>query len=116
MNGFYLEPAARCAADRHAFAAGVLLVTCIDALARMRFNNPKVGDRIKRFAREELRSFSASGLATRFYEDFRNGLVHEARIKNGGQFSLDIGSTVERVSGRMRPDSCGNCFDGVDAC
>jgi hypothetical protein len=62
---------------------------------------PKVGDWIKRFAREELQSFSTGGLATRFYEDFRNGLVHEARIKNGGQFSLDIGSTVERPGGML---------------
>ena len=44
-------------------------------------------------------SFSKGGLATRFYEDFRNGLVHEARIKNGGQFSLEIGSTVEQLRG-----------------
>src|SRR5947209_7718539 len=99
MNGFYVEPAEGCAAHGHAFAAGVLLVSCIDALARARFNNPNVGDRIKRFAREELQSFSKGGLATRFYEDFRNGLVHEARIKNGGQFSLEIGSTVEQLRG-----------------
>src|SRR4051812_11163377 len=52
--GFYVEPAEGCAASRQAFASGVLLVSCIDALARVRFSERSVGDRIKRFAREEL--------------------------------------------------------------
>jgi hypothetical protein len=101
MIGLYVEPAEACAARGQAFAAGVLLVSCIDALARVRFNDPKVGDRIKRFARTELKSFPSDALAARFYEDFRNGLVHEARIKDGGQFSLEIGNTVEDLGGLM---------------
>jgi hypothetical protein len=81
MMGLYVEPAEACAGRGQAFASGVLLVSCIDALARARFSDPKVGDRIKRFAREELKSFPREALAVRFYHDFRNGLVHEARIK-----------------------------------
>ena len=99
--GLYVEPAEACAARGQAFAAGVLLVSCVDARARVRFSDPRVGDRIKRFARTELKSFPNDGLAARFYEDFRNGLVHEARIKEGGQFSLEIGSTVEDLGGLM---------------
>jgi hypothetical protein len=101
MMGLYVEPAEACAGNGQAFASGVLLVSCIDALARVRFSEPKVGDRIKRFAREELTSFASEARATRFYDDFRNGLVHEARIKEGGQFSLEIGSTVEELGGLM---------------
>jgi hypothetical protein len=99
--GFYVEPAEHCAGHGQAFAAGVLLVSAIDALARLRFNDPKVGERIKRFASQELASFDTPELATRFYEEFRNGLVHEARIKEGGQFSLEIGGTVEDHGGLL---------------
>jgi hypothetical protein len=101
MIGLYVEPAEACAARGQAFAAGVMLVSCVDALARVRFTDAKVGDRIKRFARTELKSFHSDALAAPFYENFRNGLVHEARIKEGGQFSLEIGSTVEELGGLM---------------
>lgn len=37
-----------------------------------------------------------------FSEHFRNGLVHEARIKNGGEFSLDTESTVESYGESLR--------------
>jgi hypothetical protein len=98
MAGFYLEPAEQCAQGDHAFAAGVLLVTCIDALARLRYGG-RVGARFKRFAREDLQSFPDDDLAERFYCEFRNGLVHEGRLKKGACFSLDAGATVEELGG-----------------
>lgn len=98
MAGFYVEPAEQCAQGGHAFAAGVLLVSCIDALARLRFGG-EVGKRFQKFACEALRSFSDDALAKRFYEEFRNGLVHEGRLKNGAQFSLQTRATVEPVDG-----------------
>ena len=97
--GFYVYPAEECADRGQAFASGVLLVSCIDALARVRYDGYS-GERFRRFASEELRSFSPP-LADRLYEDFRNGLVHEALVKNGGQFSLDIESTVEERDGGL---------------
>ncbi len=100
IKGLHIVPAEECAERQHAFAAGVLLVSCVDALARLRFGNG-VGDRFKRFAREQLKSFASGDLAERFYQEFRNGLVHEARLKEGGQFSLDIGSTVEELKGLL---------------
>lgn len=92
--GFYLEPADRCASEGFPFAAGVILVSCIDALARFRFGGA-VGTRFKAFLANELASFSHGDLSTRFYDEFRNGLVHEARIKEGGQFTLDATQTVQ---------------------
>jgi hypothetical protein len=53
----------------------------------------------QKFAREDLRSFSDDARAKRFYEEFRNGLVHEGRLKNGAQFSLETSATVEPVNG-----------------
>lgn len=97
--GFYINPAEECAAHGHAFASGVLLLNCIDALALVLYGGP-TGERFRRFAHEELPSFSLP-LADRLYTDFRNGLVHEARIKNGGQFSLDVESTAKEEDGLM---------------
>ena len=88
IAGFYLEPAAICAQNGHAFAAGLLLVSCIDALARLKYRNNDVGKRFKRFLKE-LKSFKDSNIAQRFYDEIRNGLVHEARLKDGAQFTLD---------------------------
>lgn len=95
LNGFYIEPAEKCAQCGYTFAAGLLLVSCIDALAYMRFGGG-VRERFERFACEQLQSFSSSDLAKHFYDDFRNGLVHESRVKNCGQFSLDVRATAIR--------------------
>lgn len=109
MAGFYIEPAEQCASRGYAFAAGVLLVSCIDALARIRFGDG-VGKRFGKFALDELKSFSAPGVAERFYDEFRNGLVHEGRLKNGAQFSLEIGTTIEQLDGILvvNPKYLGN--------
>jgi len=100
MMGFYIEPAEKCVRCGYAFAAGVLLVSCIDALARLRFGDG-VGRRFRRFVCQELRSFFDDSLTQRFYDEFRNGLVHEARIKNGGQFSLETNTTVTELGGLL---------------
>jgi hypothetical protein len=88
----YLEPANLCSSHGQAFAAGVLLVAATDAFAKI-----AIGGKSKRRAAEVLKtlpSFAEDGLAERFVDEFRNGLVHEARIKKGGQFCLDVGPTV----------------------
>ncbi len=92
IRGFYLDPAYQLAQLQHVFASGVLLVSCIDALAKLRYGKRyrnKVGQRFKKWIKEELVSFKDTEFAHRFYDDFRNGLVHETRIKNGGEFSLE---------------------------
>ena len=100
MLGLYIEPAEGCAERGEAFAAGVLLVSCVDAFARLRFGG-SVGQRFRRFVRGELESFSELRLAQRLYDEFRNGLVHEGRLKNGAQFSLEIESTVFELDGLL---------------
>jgi hypothetical protein len=99
LNGYYIEPAGECCRNGHAFAAGALLVSCIDAIGRLKYGGGVgVGDRFRRAA-GELSSFAAPDLAARFYDEFRNGLVHEARLKRGGQFSLERDRTVEVLGG-----------------
>ena len=74
IRGFYLEPAERCAEAGFAFAAGVLLMTCIDALARFRYGND--GNRFRFFAKEALTSFCDEEHARQFHRAFRHGLIH----------------------------------------
>ena len=93
IGGFYLSPARILIDAREAFGAGLILVTCIDALARLKIGGA-VGTRFRQFVQNELRSFATRGLSQRFYDDFRNGLVHEARVKLGGQFSLQTPRTL----------------------
>jgi hypothetical protein len=93
IQGFYLNPSYSLVLAKHAFASGVLLVSCIDALAKLRYGNG-VGERFKKWTREELDSFKDSEFARLFYDDFRNGLVHETRIKNGGEFSFEQKNTA----------------------
>jgi len=97
LQGFYLRPAYDCAEIGHAFAAGALVLACADALARFQTGDEPVGRRLRAFARTSLPSFAAADLADRLYEDFRNGLIHEGRIKSGAQFSLEIAETVLTV-------------------
>jgi hypothetical protein len=96
IEGFYLRPAEILIAHRAAFGAGLLLVCAVDALGKFRNPGLSTGKRFKNFARNELPSFSAPGAADDFYEAFRNGIVHEARVKRGSQFTLDTDATVVR--------------------
>jgi hypothetical protein len=96
VERLYLNPAQRCAAGRDAFAAGLLLLAAIDAMATLAYGvREQVGLRFRRFAEEWLPSFRAPTTANRLYEDFRNGLVHQALIKNRGQFSLEIPDALQ---------------------
>lgn len=101
MIGFYLNPAHACAQSGHAFAAGALVLLCVDALARLQTGERVVGRRFKTFARHYLASFASESRADCLYDHFRNGLVHEGRIKSGSQFSLDTTETITNINGIM---------------
>jgi len=95
IRGYYLNPAIVSAKSGHAFASGVILVSCIDALAYFYTGIGDVGERFRSWCIEFLPSFSSEKYASYFYRDFRNGLIHNARIKNGGEFTLDINCTMK---------------------
>ncbi len=106
IEGYYLEPAECCINARHAFASGLLLVSCIDALARLkyrRFDRNDAGGRFKEFLKELSTDFRTEAIRKNFYDDIRNGLVHEARLKNGAQFSLeeDANTTARMKAGLL---------------
>lgn len=101
INFFFLEPAGLLLKKDFSFAAGVLLVSCIDFLAKICYPNEGVGIRIQKWCPKHLPSIS-SDISELFSDHFRNGLVHEARIKCGGEFSLETQSTVERFGRSLR--------------
>jgi hypothetical protein len=90
IRGFYLDPALALANSGRAFASGLLLVVTIDAIARLDSDKKRVGERIRDWCKRRIPSFSSARMRDRFTEDFRNGLVHEARVKNGSEFDLQI--------------------------
>jgi hypothetical protein len=101
IEGYYLSPAVELASHRDAFPAGVLLVSAVDALARY---DPRCTDPVTRYTdwlAREMPSFGDPLHARRFYNDFRCGLVHEARIKNGCEFSTAIRKTLHLEDGVM---------------
>ena len=85
LLGFYLDPASRLIAAGDAFAAGLLCCTAIDFLALCSGSK-----RPEEWLQKNIPVFSENGAtAVHFWNWFRNGLVHEARVKSFGQFSLD---------------------------
>jgi len=101
VEGFYLNPARVLNEHKYAFGSGILCVTTIDFLARITNNSERVGQRIKRWLTENMPKYFDETLAQRFHEEFRNGLVHEGRIKNCGQFSYDFDELVHQENGIM---------------
>ncbi|MGC4102332.1 hypothetical protein [Ferruginibacter sp.] len=88
---YYLDAANQLNHLGYAFASGVILMSAIDAIA-----NYSIGGKnhIKDFIRQSpsLDNFSEDqkkALVKAFDDYFRNGLVHEGRVKNGGQFSYE---------------------------
>lgn len=106
IKGFYLEPARLCIKGSHPFAAGILIVSTIDFLAGLQHSAKALegrrtaGSDFRAFVRTELASFG-TGLDQRFFDEFRNGLIHEARIKNAGEFSFDWDQTVRLAGARL---------------
>jgi hypothetical protein len=99
FEGYYLEPAALLVDRQHAFGAGLLLVSCIDAMSNFAHGPNREERGVRRdflaFARTRLPSFKSETAAKRLYEDYRNGLVHEARLKAGCFFAVGVGRTLD---------------------
>ncbi len=80
-----------------AFGCGVICSTAIDFLAGIEFfPSQDIGDRNKKWLNRWVSPFQDTdpqnprqSISARFYYEFRNGLIHEGRIKHAGQFSFD---------------------------
>ena len=89
INGYYLEPAWQLARARKDFASGLLTVCAADALGGFITGANAHRERMIGFF-QSIDGLSTPELAGIFVDDFRNGLVHSARVKSGGEFSSDI--------------------------
>lgn len=118
IRGFYLEPAAVLISAKHAFAAGLLIVSAIDAMSRYeatprRVGKRFVGEEFKSFVQLELPSFSLKKDAEDLYDKYRNGLAHEARLKRGAEFDLEQDETLKRLGVVIKINPA-KLFDEVD--
>lgn len=126
IEGFYLEPARLLRKNGLAFACGLICCAAIDFLAR--YSGIRGKNRIAEWLKSSMPDFRQQDpnkksvtLAERFSEDFRHGLVHEGRIRNLGEFSLETEELV-KVDGQamiVNPglllDSIQKAFDGYCA-
>ncbi len=100
VREFYINPAKKLLSlddEKFAFAVGVICVTTIDFLSLYHTGLTRnVGKRITRWLQENLEEFQDEDIARDFYLKFRNGLVHEGRIKDGNQFSFIISKVIEK--------------------
>jgi hypothetical protein len=106
VDTFFLNPAQQLCLANSPFAAGVLIVCALDFLAGLSLSadeveGTRVGESFRQFAAKYVRSFSTREIAQRFYFDVRNGLVHQGRIKNGGEFDLRAPDTVALLHKRL---------------
>ena len=79
------------------FSAGLICVSVIDFLGRFYTGQNCVRNRFIEWILKYMNRSFNSEISDKFYEDFRNGLVHECRIKNGGEFSLEIDKPIDVV-------------------
>jgi hypothetical protein len=99
VEGYYLDSAQLLISAGHGFAAGLITVGAIDAMSRLYFG-PNRLQRItnrdfRTFARHLLPSFGEPKAADLLWENYRNGLVHEGRLKGGCQFELGRQITLD---------------------
>ncbi len=107
VKGYYLIPAEEIV-GKHVFASGVLCVSTMDYLAKLESGSEKVKERFVTWTKNNIEGLNkadpdnvSSTLAYRFYNEFRNGLVHECRIKNAGQFSFNYSELDRIIDGVM---------------
>jgi len=109
VREFYIEPIKELNEQKkRPFAVGVLCVVTIDFLARIETSQDGVPKRFEYWVENNIEEFYTPNLniplqefANRFYKEFRNGLVHEGRIKKAGQFSYNYNVLVkfDKVNG-----------------
>lgn len=96
---FYFKPADKLHEDFDSFAIGTLTLAAIDFIGYFLYRTSN-SDRIKKFC-GELKTIKGrpvdevDEITKRINEDYRNGLIHEGRIKRFGQFGTDINCLIE---------------------
>lgn len=98
VKGFYFNPAEKLADDFDSFASGALTMAAIDFIGYLLYGTAN-SHRIKHFCRglksiRHRQEHEVNDIVKRINEDYRNGLIHEGRIKRLGQFAIDIDELI----------------------
>lgn len=99
FEGFYFEPAEQLLVAKNDFAAGVLILCAFDAIARLWTGKSLRGQVKERFEEAAAAMGVQKEYVSRFYDSYRNGLIHEARIKDGACFDKSRGDLIGEVDG-----------------
>ena len=101
IKSFYFDPAEQLNKNNHAFASGIICLSLIDLFANLQNGNFGVRRRYVPWLENNIVDFNSPDpdklsqtLAKRFYDEFRNCLIHECRIKNAGQFSYNYSGVI----------------------
>lgn len=98
VEEFYLKPAEKLNNEFEAFSKGVLILTAIDFIGDY-FIRTGNSDRIMKFCSglnsiKKLDKANVISVTKIINNDYRNGLIHEGRIKNMGQFFYGINELI----------------------
>jgi hypothetical protein len=98
VEEFYFMPAEKLNGEFKAFAKGVLILTAIDFIGDY-FIRTGNSDRIMKFCSglKSIKELDTSEITLRtklINNDYRNGLIHEGRIKHMGQFFYGIDELI----------------------
>ncbi len=90
IDGFYLQPAIELADHQHVFASGLLAVCAVDALGWFITGASGPMERIVGLL-QKIPTLDRQDMAEMFCAHFRNGLVHESRVKEEASFPSKAG-------------------------
>ncbi|MEO2563978.1 hypothetical protein ABHA59_08770 [Clostridium tertium] len=94
IDEFYFEPIKILNNSNKAFAAGTLIVSLIDIFANYSIGG-KTGYRYRNWLKDNIDI--EKNLQDDIYKYYRNGLIHEGFIKEGGEFSYEISESFVTV-------------------
>ena len=107
LREYYLEPIKKLNKGKHCFAAGVLLITTIEAICFYTINKASKTRMISFFMQAKgMERYNDNlkmkkSIAIRLVSDFREGLIIEGRIKKGGLFSYDYDCLLTVIDNYM---------------
>ena len=117
VYGFYLNPAKKLNEmvlknkDNIEYSFSIILIcsAVVDFLALFQSGVENSKERSKKWLENNIHEFKSNPeLASKFYSWFRCGLVHEGRIKSGGQSSYEFGGLIYLEEGKyikINPDN-----------
>ena len=97
MSVYFLDAIALLNRQKKAYAAVIIELSLIDAIARYSTKNDSAKNRIMKMLQDEFTVDEK--LAKDVFDYFRNGILHESHIKNSGQLCYKTSKAFELKKG-----------------